>query len=236
MPTFRATFLPRLAVIVIVLALAWTRVSESATLTLAWDQSTDPNVAGYVLYWGTHSGVYGSQSNVGNQRLVQVGGLADGTNYYFVVSAYNAAGQLSLPSAEVSGQTPVTATNAPSVSCTAPTASSLDGNPVIVKFRPSRGGRPATCYDHLLSRVGIALSGRFDIAHVQCRRRLAAIGLVQLGCRCFSAAISGGHDGQPVDFGDAYDCRPWWGRDGFLERHASVGRYGLVRTLSERRF
>ena len=64
MPIFRATFLTRLAVIVIVLALAWTRVSESATLTLAWDQSTDPNVAGYVLYWGTHSGVYSSQSNV----------------------------------------------------------------------------------------------------------------------------------------------------------------------------
>jgi hypothetical protein len=136
MPTFRATFLPRLAVIVIVLALAWTRDSESATLTLAWDQSTDPNVAGYVLYWGTHSGVYSGQSNVGNQRLVQVGGLADGTNYYFVVYAYNAAGQLSLPSAEISGQTPVTPTNAPSVSCTAPTASSLDGNPVIVNFAP----------------------------------------------------------------------------------------------------
>ena len=35
-------------------------------MTLAWDQSTDPNVAGYVLYWGTHSGVYSSQSNVEN--------------------------------------------------------------------------------------------------------------------------------------------------------------------------
>jgi Fibronectin type III domain len=139
-PIFRATFLTRLAVIVIVLALAWTRVSESATLTLAWDQSTDPNVAGYVLSWGTQSGVYGSQANVGNQSLVQVGGLADGTNYYFVVSAYNAAGQLSLPSAEVSGPTPMTATNAPSVSCTAPTASSLDGNPVIVKFAPVVAG------------------------------------------------------------------------------------------------
>lgn len=50
MPAFRGTFLPRLAVIV--LALAWTRVSESAMLTLAWDQSTDPNMAGYVLYFG----------------------------------------------------------------------------------------------------------------------------------------------------------------------------------------
>jgi hypothetical protein len=139
-PIFRVTFLTRLAVIVIVLALAWTRVSESATLTLAWDQSTDPNVAGYVLSWGTQSGVYGSQANVGNQSLVQVGGLADGTNYYLVVSAYNAAGQLSLPSAEVSGPTPMSATNAPSVSCTAPTASSLDGNPVIVKFAPVVAG------------------------------------------------------------------------------------------------
>jgi fibronectin type III domain protein len=131
-------FLPRLAVIFLVLV--WTRVTESATLTLAWDSSTDPNVAGYVLYWGTHSGVYSSQSNVGNQSLVQVGGLADGTYYYFVVYAYNTAGQLSPPSGEVSGRTLATATNPPSLACTAPTASSADGNPVVVKFAPVVAG------------------------------------------------------------------------------------------------
>jgi hypothetical protein len=133
-PTFKATFLPRLAVIFVVLV--WPQVSEAGTLTLAWDPIPVPNVTGYVLSWGTQSGVYSSQSNVGTQSLVQVGGLADGTYYYFVVQGYDAAGQLSPPSAELSVQTPGIATNAPSISCTAPTASSLDGNPVIVTFAP----------------------------------------------------------------------------------------------------
>ena len=138
MSIFRITLLPKLAVIF--LALVWPRVSESATLTVAWDPSTDPNVTGYVLSWGTQSGVHTSQSNVGNQSLVQVGGLADGTYYYFVVRAYNAAGVLSAPSAEVSGQTRLTAVNPPTISCASPRGSSVDGNPVVVTFAPVVAG------------------------------------------------------------------------------------------------
>src|SRR5690242_5270560 len=78
--------------------------ATAASLTVAWDP--EPNVAGYVISYGTQSGVYTSSINAGLQTMQQVGGLADGTVYYFIVRAYDAAGVLSPPSAEVSGMTP----------------------------------------------------------------------------------------------------------------------------------
>lgn len=54
---------------------------------------------------GTQPGVHPYSRNVGNAISQQVDGLADGTTYYFVATAYNTAGLMSLPSAEVSGQT-----------------------------------------------------------------------------------------------------------------------------------
>ena len=88
--------------------LAWLTlcdVANAASLTLAWNPNAEPDIAGYVLYWGTQSGVYTSNSNVGNVTAKQVTGLADGTVYYFAVKAYNMAGLMSGYSSEVSGQT-----------------------------------------------------------------------------------------------------------------------------------
>jgi FG-GAP-like repeat/FG-GAP repeat len=79
--------------------------AHAATLTLAWDRNPEPDIAGYVLYWGTQPGVYPSSWNVGNFTSQQVEGLGDATTYYFVVKAYNTAGLMSTPSAEVSGRT-----------------------------------------------------------------------------------------------------------------------------------
>ena len=87
--------------------LAWLTlcgVANAATLTIAWNRNPEPDIAGYVVHWGTQSGVYTSSSNVGNVTTQQVTGLADGTVYYFVVKAYNTAGLMSGYSSEVSGQ------------------------------------------------------------------------------------------------------------------------------------
>ncbi len=87
--------------------LAWLTlcgVANAATLTIAWNRNPEPDIAGYVVHWGTQSGVYTSSSNVGNVTTQQVTGLADGTVYYFVVKAYNTAGVMSGYSSEVSGQ------------------------------------------------------------------------------------------------------------------------------------
>ena len=88
--------------------LAWLTlcgVANAATLTLAWNRNPEPDIAGYVVYWGTQSGVYTSSSNVGNVTQQQVTGLADATVYYFAVKAYNTAGLMSSYSSELSGQT-----------------------------------------------------------------------------------------------------------------------------------
>src|SRR5690348_12756152 len=79
-----------------------TEAAHAATVTLAWDRSSDPSVTGYTLYWGNQSGSYPGSLNVGNVTQAQVGGLLDGMPYYFVVRAYNSSGTLSAPSVEVS--------------------------------------------------------------------------------------------------------------------------------------
>jgi FG-GAP-like repeat/FG-GAP repeat len=79
--------------------------AHAATLTLAWDRNPEPDIAGYILYWGTQPGVYPNSWDVGNFTSQQILGLADATTYYFVVRAYNTGWVLSSPSAEVSGST-----------------------------------------------------------------------------------------------------------------------------------
>ena len=82
--------------------------ASAASLTLAWDSSPS-TVAGYLVSWGTRSGVYDHTLDVGNALSTPVPGLADGTNYYFVVQAYSSNSTLSAYSNEVSGQTPTPA-------------------------------------------------------------------------------------------------------------------------------
>jgi hypothetical protein len=76
--------------------------TSSATLT--WTPNTDSNLAGYKVYRGTASGTYG-----GALATVPVGtvtyqatGLSANTTYFFVITAYNSAGNESLFSNEVS--------------------------------------------------------------------------------------------------------------------------------------
>jgi hypothetical protein len=77
---------------------------HAATLTVAWDPST--NATGYIVQYGTRSGVYTTQVDVGLITQVPITTLADNTTYFFSVKAYNAAGLQSTTSAEVSGTTP----------------------------------------------------------------------------------------------------------------------------------
>ena len=70
-------------------------------ITLAWDPSAD-TVAGYTIYYGTESGSYSGQVDVGNQTWGTVQGLTSGIRYYFAVKAYSSSGVFSEPSNEVS--------------------------------------------------------------------------------------------------------------------------------------
>jgi fibronectin type III domain protein/BACON domain-containing protein len=80
-----------------------TTVTGSGTVaTLTWNPVTSTDLAGYKVYMGTASGVYGTSINAGNVTSYMVSNLTLGTTYYFVVTGYNTGGSESLPSNEVS--------------------------------------------------------------------------------------------------------------------------------------
>src|SRR2546427_5810795 len=64
-------------------------LSSAAQVTLAWDPNTEPDLAGYKVYYGTSSGSYQFSVDVGNQTSYTLSGLLDGRIYYFAATAYN---------------------------------------------------------------------------------------------------------------------------------------------------
>ena len=79
----------------LILAIVLTAFSVNAA-TLKWDTPTGV-VAGYYTHYGTESGVYTDRIDVGNVievvDMVATFGLSPETKYFFVVSAYNDAGE-----------------------------------------------------------------------------------------------------------------------------------------------
>jgi hypothetical protein len=91
----------RLAVFVAVCLLIVGAQVRAADVTLAWDTNTEPDLAGYRLYYGTASGHYQFVIDVGKATTYTVSGLAIGT-YFFAITAYNRSGLESGYSNEVS--------------------------------------------------------------------------------------------------------------------------------------
>jgi hypothetical protein len=83
-------------------AVTTTVTGTGTAATLTWNPVTSTDLAGYKVYMGTASGVYGTSINAGNVTSYIVSNLAMGTTYYFVVTGYNTSGSESLPSNEVS--------------------------------------------------------------------------------------------------------------------------------------
>jgi hypothetical protein len=75
--------------------------SLAGEVTLEWDLNSEPDIAGYVLYWGTTSRSYSDSVDVGNQNSYTVSGLEDGRTYYFAVTAYDGVRNESTYSNEV---------------------------------------------------------------------------------------------------------------------------------------
>src|SRR5262245_48841563 len=77
-----------------------TAEASAASVQLQWDANTDPGVTGYLVLYGTRSGVYDKRVDVGNTTTATITIPTSGT-YFFVVAAYSAGGT-SDPSNEVS--------------------------------------------------------------------------------------------------------------------------------------
>jgi len=77
-----------------------------STPTTFVDGSSLTTLRGYKVYTGTASGSYAQSVDVGNVNSYTNSGLADGTTYYFAVTAYDAAGDVSGYSNQVTYSTP----------------------------------------------------------------------------------------------------------------------------------
>ena len=80
----------------------WTG-AVAATLELSWQPNSEPDLAGYKIYYG-NSGprIYSIILDVGNVTQYQITGLSIGSTYYFAVTAYDESGNESEYSEEVS--------------------------------------------------------------------------------------------------------------------------------------
>lgn len=77
----------------------------TGSVTLTWAANSEPDLAGYRIYVGMHSGTYsfpGSPFVTGKITSYTISNLPKGETYYFAISAYDSAGNESLRSVEVS--------------------------------------------------------------------------------------------------------------------------------------
>lgn len=74
--------------------------------SLSWNASQDPSVAGYAIYYGTNSGSYSMRIDAGTNTTDSITNLTPGTEYYFSVTSYNAAGIESTPSNQIAVTAP----------------------------------------------------------------------------------------------------------------------------------
>jgi len=82
--------------------------AHAAEITLAWDQNSEPDIAGYRIYYGQESHSYTNVVDVGNYTSCVIADLEDGETYYFVATAYNTDGFESGYSNEISNGEPET--------------------------------------------------------------------------------------------------------------------------------
>jgi hypothetical protein len=80
-------------------------IADAASLILQWDPPTDGQTVGYVVLYGTASGVYSVSTDVGSVTSHRIDGLASDTQYFFSIRAYNGLGELSGMADEVWGTT-----------------------------------------------------------------------------------------------------------------------------------
>ena len=78
----------RVLLIVLSLSLLCSQ-AYSKEITLAWDANTEPDLAGYKIYYGTTSRKYGEPIDVKNVTEVTLTGFDAGVTYYFAATAYD---------------------------------------------------------------------------------------------------------------------------------------------------
>jgi len=96
---YRAAFL---SWIILILILAhFTTLAHAAEVSLSWDPNAEPDLAGYKIYYGVQTGNYDQSVDVGNQTTYTLAGLEENQTIYLAATAYDANGNESDYSKEV---------------------------------------------------------------------------------------------------------------------------------------
>jgi hypothetical protein len=132
----RRFFLSSVLSLLVFLLFFWIGSAYSAQVTLAWDPNTEPDVAGYRIYYGLESDPYSNRIDVGNQISYTVASLAEGKTYYFAATAYDQEGNESDFSDEVAFNVPV-----PCTFTVSPSSQSFDqaGGPSTINVTTQSG-------------------------------------------------------------------------------------------------
>jgi len=105
----------------------------TTNVTLVWNASSCTNVAGYKLYYGVASQTYTSLVSVANVTNATVGGLVEGTTYYFAATTLDSQGIESPPSTEINYTVPTNSSSTvPSTTNTPPAISSVANQTIAV--------------------------------------------------------------------------------------------------------
>ena len=129
------------------------RSAAADTLTVMWDPSADSNVAGYLVYVGTQSGVYSSAYDVGNTTSFRYSNASAGQAYYFAVAAYFPGPVIGTKSTEVSGSS-----NGAPVLLNPGNQSSVVGNPVTLQLSGNDPSGQPVSYGVTALPPGLALT------------------------------------------------------------------------------
>ena len=91
-----------LAAVLVSLSICLTAKGATSSVSLSWNTSTSPGIAGYNIYYGGASGNYTNVVSASNSTNAVISGLVDGGTYYFAATAYDAFGDVSGFSNEIS--------------------------------------------------------------------------------------------------------------------------------------
>ena len=130
---------------VLALSLAVLEKAPAGSLTLSWDASTSADVTGYDVYYGTNSGNYPYMINVGNATTVTISNLSAGVTYYIAATAYDADGDQSAYSGQISYLVPGLLTL---------TQSATPGGPALIQFSVNGDCRSERFQNLGLERLG----------------------------------------------------------------------------------
>jgi len=90
-------------ILIVTIFLLFSSSAFAAHIDLAWDPNSEPDLAGYVVYYGTSPQNYTNRIDVGNVTSVRIKGLPANKDYFIALTAYDFSGNESDFSNEVSG-------------------------------------------------------------------------------------------------------------------------------------